>query len=313
MARIIVSGSVAYDRIMDYDGLFADHIIAEKVRSINLSFVVERLTVEHGGTAGNIAYNLALLGEKPEIIATVGQDFGEYRSHMLLSGIDPTPVRMVEGDMTSVAFVFTDKADNQIAAFHPGAGALSYDSHVEVDGRSFAFVAPGNVDDMRALPQHYRQYGLRYYYDPGQQITALSPEDLLGGIHGAAGIFASDYEFTLIMEKTKMTEVNLLDHVPMIVVTNGADGSEIITTEGRVRVPAVPVADAVDPTGAGDAFRAGFLKGLLLGVPAVSCARLGSVVAAYNVEQYGTQKHKFTLADIAGRYNATYEENIPLV
>lgn len=313
MAKIIVSGSIAYDRIMDYDGLFGDHIIMEKVRSINLSFLVKKLAVEHGGTAGNIAYNLSLLGEQPEIIATAGEDFGAYKSHLLLSGVDPTTIRMVEGEMTSTAYVFTDKADNQIAAFHPGAGAQAYDTLVDVDGRSIAFVAPGNADDMRALPQHYREHGLKYYYDPGQQITALTAEDLIGGIHGANILFASDYEFTLIMEKTKQTEVMLLEHVPTIIVTSGADGSDIITNEGRTRVPAVPLEKVLDPTGAGDAYRAGFMKGVILGLPIISCARLGSVVASFAVERYGTQAHRFTHADIARRYNDAYQENIPLM
>jgi len=313
MARIIVSGSIAYDRIMDYDGLFGDHIIVEKVRSINLSFIVKKLAVEHGGTAGNIAYNLALLGEKPEIIATVGEDFGAYRSHMLLSGIDPTTVRMVEGEMTSTAYVFTDKADNQIAAFHPGAGAQPYDTLVDIDGRSFAFIAPGNVDDMRALPQHYRQHGLKYYYDPGQQITALTDEELIGGIHGADALFGSDYELTMLMEKTKMTEVTLLEHVPTIIMTNGFDGADVITNEGRLHVPQVPQQQVLDPTGSGDAFRAGYMKGIILGLPAQSCVRLGCVIASFAVERYGTQAHKFSLPDVAARYNTAYQENIPLM
>ncbi len=312
MAKIIVSGSLAYDRIMDHKGLFADHFVPEKLHSINLSFVVDKLSVEFGGTAGNIAYNLALLGEKPEIISTAGADFGSYRSHLLLSGIDPTTIRVLEGELTSSAVVLTDRADNQIAAFHPGAGGHAYDTPVETDGRALAIVAPGCVSDMEALPAYYRRREMRYLYDPGQQILALSEDALKDGINGAEVLFASDYEFGLIAQKTGWAESTILEHVPTVVVTYGAQGSRVRARNGQWRVEATPVKEAVDPTGAGDGYRAGFIKGILLGLPFESCARLASVVAAYAVEMYGTQTHHFTLKELAERYKETYDEKLSI-
>ena len=312
MSRIIVSGSVAYDRIMDYNGLFSEHILPEKVHSINLSFVIDKLSVQFGGTAGNIAYSLAMLGEQVDLISTVGNDFARYRSHMLLSGVDPTNLKILEDELTATAYIFTDKADNQIAAFHPGAGGAAYDTLVEVDGRAFAIVAPGCIEDMVALPTHYRKYGLKYYYDPGQQTSSLTKEQLLAGIDGCEVFFASDYEYTLVMEKTGLTETGLLEHVPTIVVTLGASGSDIVTRDGRVHIASARIDNPVDPTGAGDAYRAGFAKGVMLGLPMPQCVKLASITASFAVQSYGTQAHKFSLADIAQRYHETYHESIPL-
>lgn len=312
MAKIIVSGSVAYDRIMDYQGLFADHFVPDKLHSINLSFLVDKLSVEFGGTAGNIAYNLALMGESPEIISTVGTDFGSYRSHLLLSGIDPTTIRVLEGELTSSAVILTDTADNQIAAFHPGAGGHAYDTPVETEGRMLAIIAPGCVADMTALPAYYRRKGLDYLYDPSQQILALSPEALMDGMTGAQVLFASDYELGLIAQKTGWAEATILEHVQTLVVTYGAEGSRVVTRDGQWVVKATPVKESIDPTGAGDAYRAGFIKGMFIGLSLESCAKLASVVAAYAVETYGTQTHHFTLPELAQRYKDTYGEGLEI-
>ena len=312
MAKILVSGSVAFDRIMDYHGLFADSLVVDKMHSINLSFTVEKLSVEFGGTAGNIAYNLALLGESPEVIATAGADFNSYRSHLLLSGVDPKTIKVLEGELTASAVVFTDSADNQISAFHPGAGKFPYDTPVETEGRAIAIIAPGNVEDMTALPEYYRRKGMRYCYDPGQQISALTAEQLKDGISGAHTVFASDYEFGLIAQKTGWTAQSILEKVTNLVVTYGSKGSRVFTKEGEYKVEAAPAKNAEDPTGAGDAYRAGFLKGMVLALPLESCAKLGGLVAAYAVETYGTQTHRFTLSEIAERYKKSYGEKLPI-
>ncbi|OGG49401.1 hypothetical protein A3C18_01225 [Candidatus Kaiserbacteria bacterium RIFCSPHIGHO2_02_FULL_54_11b] len=306
MAKVIVSGSIAYDRIMDFAGLFAEHFVPEKLHSINLSFQVESLSVQFGGTAGNIAYNLALLGEEPEIIATAGNDFDTYRSHLVLAGINPISIKTLEQVTTATAFILTDKADNQIAAFHQGAGGTAYDTPVETEGRSLAIIAPGCVPDMQTLPAHYRKHGFRYLYDPAQQIPTLSADMLKDGISGAHVLFGSDYEFELIKQKTGWTQEEMLEKVPTIVVTYGAKGSDIITADGTMHVEACPAQALVDPTGAGDAYRAGYIKGMIKNFPAESCARLASVVAAYVVENYGTQTHRFTVEDAKARYKKTY-------
>ncbi|MEK7106897.1 MAG: carbohydrate kinase family protein [Patescibacteria group bacterium] len=310
--KIIVSGSIAFDRIMDYHGLFAEHLVPDKIHSINLSFTVEKLSVEFGGTAGNIAYNLALLGEAPEIIATAGIDFGPYRSHLLLSGVDPTPIRVIEGELTASAVVLTDASDSQISAFHPGAGKFAYDTPIETEGRSLAIISPGNIEDMTMLPSYYRKKGLRYCYDPGQQITALTAEQLKDGISGAYILFASDYEFGLIAQKTGWAAGSILEHVTNLVVTYGVKGSRVFTKNAEWTVKATFAEDSEDPTGAGDAYRAGFIKGMLLGLPLETCAKLGGVVAAYAVEKYGTQTHRFTFPEVVERYKKSYGEKLPI-
>ena len=311
MSKVIVSGSVAYDRIMDYPGLFADNFIADKIHSINVSFQVDRLSVEFGGTGGNVAYNLALLGEQPEIIATVGADFGQYRSHLLLAGIDPRTIREIEGELTASAFILTDKADNQIAAFHMGALAHVYDTPIETDGRALAIISPGCIADMMALPSYFRRQGLRYLYDPGQSIAALTAEALKDGMTGAQILFASDYEMTMIMKKTGLSQAQILELVPTAVITYGGEGSKIISKEGEIKVAPTAAKVLQDPTGAGDAYRAGFIKGMFWGLPLKSCGQLASCVAAYAVETYGTQTHKFTLAELAERYKSVYGEVLP--
>jgi len=312
MSKVIVSGSIAYDRIMDYPGLFAEHILADKAHSINLSFAVEKLSVEFGGTAGNVAYSLALLGEKPEIISTAGNDFSQYKTHLRLSGIDATTVHEIPNEPTASAFILTDKGDNQIAAFHFGAGAHPYDIPVETEGRAVAIVSAGCEADMMALPEQYRQRSMRFLYDPGQAIPSLTPEALKSGMHGAHVVFASDYELSLIMKKTGLDEKTMLEHTANIIITYGENGSRLLTKEGEQHIPAIKHVAVVDPTGAGDAYRAGFIKGLILGLPLIACARLGSTVAAYAVEVYGTQAHKFTLEEMRERHRSAYDEQLTL-
>ncbi len=312
MSKIIVSGSVAFDRIMDFPGLFEDHFVPEKMHKISLSFQVDRLSLGFGGTAGNVAYNLALLGEQPEIIATVGTDFSSYRSHLLLSGVEPSSIREVEGELTSSAFVITDKADNQIAAFHMGAGAHRYDIPVTLEGRSLAIISPGCIPDVTTLPAYYRSHNFRYLYDPGQAITALSSEQLSDGITGAAVLFGTDYEFGLMAQKTGWAEGAMLERVPVLVVTYGEGGSRIVSREGEWKIGATKANEALDPTGAGDAYRAGFIKGMMLGLPLQACGQLGSTVAAFAVDAAGTQTHKFTLQEVAERYYKTYVQKLPV-
>ena len=303
---------MAYDRIMDYPGLFAEHVLPEKANSINLSFMVDKLSVEFGGTAGNIAYNLALLAESPIIIGSVGQDFAAYKSHLLLMGIDTTSVRVLEGVLTSSASVFTDKEDNQIAAFYPGAGGVGYDTPVVTEGRALAIVSPGCIYDMTQLPQQYRRSNFKYLFDPGQQTIALTPEALRDGITGASVVFGSDYEIGLIAQRTGWTEDEILQHTPVLVVTYGSKGSRVRTRDGEVQVPVTTPDRVADPTGAGDSFRAGFIKGMLAGFSHEGCARLGSVVASYCIEKHGTQNHTFTMDQLKARYQKAYNEELKL-
>jgi len=311
MSQILVSGSLAYDRIMDFPGLFKDHFVADKLHNINVSFQVADLSEQFGGTAGNVAYSLALLGEEPRIIGTVGTDFVRYRTWMEKFGIATESIRTFPDKPTSAAFIITDHADNQIAAFHLGAGGEAYGGKVETDHIALAMVSAGCVPDMVFLPERYRKDKVRFIFDPGQAIPALSDEQLRGGISGAEAVIGNDYEIGLILQKTGMTEREILEHVQTLVITLGEQGARIITRKEEIQVPAVPVENAVDPTGAGDAYCAGFIKGLLAGLSLETTGKFASAVASYAVESYGTQMHHFTIPEVAERYQNAYGDELP--
>ncbi len=312
MSRVLVSGSLAYDRIMNFAGLFREHFLADKLHNINVSFAVDTFSENFGGTAGNIAYNLALLGEPSTIIAHGGSDFERYANRLRSLQIDPASIHIDAEKPTSSAFIMTDQADNQIAAFSLGAGGNTYSPLPETKGFTCAIIGAGSAPDMQALPKHYRATGVQYFYDPGQQLPVLSGDDLRDGISGAAALYGNDYEINLIMQKTGWSETEIVEHAQMLVVTLGEKGSRIITTEKEVTVPAVSVANVVDPTGAGDAYRAGFIRGFLAGLSPDVCAKVASTVAAYAVETYGTQNHTFTEAHVKERYQKAYGENLAL-
>ena len=311
MKRVLVSGSLAYDRIMDFPGLFKDHFMADKLHNINVSFLVKNANKYFGGTAGNIAYNLGLLEEKPVVLGTAGHDFAQLEEHLTKAGADCSLVQIQDEDMTAFVYMVTDEHNNQIAAFYPGASEIALEKKPPVEEADLAIVAPGCLEDMRNLPSLYKEAGLSYLYDPGQRITALSGEELLAGIEGSAGIFCNDYELALILEKTGVTEANLVSRTGFLVVTLGDQGSRIVTNGGETRIKALAVEKVLDPTGAGDAYRAGFIKGLLHALPHETCAKLGSAVAAYAVECYGTQNHNFTHDELKSRFEGAYQESFP--
>ncbi len=312
MPRILVSGSIAYDRIMDFPGFFKDHFIPDKLHNINVSFAVEAFAENFGGTAGNIAYNLALLGEPSRIISTAGSDFERYAGHLRSVKVDPTSVKIDLQSSTSSAYIITDRANNQITAFSMAAGAKPYRPLPETEGVRCALIGAGCIEDMQDLPGYYRAQGIEYFYDPGQQIPTLSAEQLRDGITGAKGVFANDYELSLIIKKTGWNEAAILQKATALIVTFGEKGSRIVTKEGESNVKAVLVSKVVDPTGAGDAYRAGFIAGFLREQALPRAAQLGSAVAAYAVEKYGTQVHRFTIAELKDRYEKTYGETLSL-
>lgn len=312
MSRVLVSGSIAYDRIMDYPGLFKDSFLPDKLHNINVSFAVEGFSENFGGTAGNIAYNLALLGLEPKIISTAGSDFEHYKTHLISQNIDSASVHIDTKSFTASAFIMTDKGDNQIAAFSFAAGNRPYEPLPSTEGAVCAIIGAGCPSDMQALPEHYRSHNIPYFYDPAQQIPILGAGDLQNAITGAAALFGNDYELGLIIEKTGWDEKMLLTKVPTIITTYGEKGTRVLTKDGSEEVLAVPAAEVVDPTGAGDAYRAGFIAGFLHGLPVHQCARIASAVAVYAVEKYGTQNHRFTREELAARYKEAYGEKLPL-
>jgi adenosine kinase len=305
---IFVSGSLAYDRIMDFPGRFVDHILPEKIHILNVCFMVNGLTERFGGTAGNIAYNLALLEEKPVILATGGRDFGPYRDWLAGLDLPLTGIRMIDEEFTAGAYITTDLADNQITGFNPGA--MKHQSEYRFDGAnpkdSLAIIAPGNLPDMLAYSRHYKEMGLPYIFDPGQSIPAWGAEELREMATGALAIIVNDYEMEMFHQKTGLGEGELQNLAQALIITKGEEGSELIVPEGREVIPPAKPLRVQDPTGAGDAYRAGLIKGLTLNLPWATAALLGSTLASFAVEQAGTQEHRFTLSDFQHRYQENF-------
>lgn len=312
---VIVTGSLAFDHIMSFPGYFKDHILPEKVHLLNVSFLVNSLKRQRGGTAGNIAYSAALLGLRPRVVAAAGSDARDYLAALAALGVDTSGVAVAADDLSASAFITTDRADNQITGFYPGAMTLNgerslrdfIDSAVEL-----AIIAPDAPRAMVRFARECRDLGLPYIFDPGQGIPALSGDELLGAMTGAKVLIANDYELALIAEKTGLARRALAARVEVLVVTLGEQGAEIEGPDGLIRVPAAPPREVVDPTGAGDAFRGGLLLGLSRGFPLAVTGRLGAQAATYAVERLGTQEHAYTPAEFAARFNHSFPDVAPL-
>lgn len=311
MPRILVSGSIAYDQIMNFPDLFRDHFVADKLHNINVSFNVSEHNEHFGGTAGNIAYNLKLLGESPTILATGGKDFARYEEHLRALGIETSSIHRNQEKSTSFAYILTDQGDNQIAGFHLGAGGTPY-GEFPTDGAALAIIGPGCFDDMRDLPVACRESNVLFFFDPGQVIPVLPLESLRGGFEGAAAVFGNDYEFSMLSKRLGWSEKEMLEHTQTLVITLGEKGTRIVTRDEEMTVAAVSAKEVLDPTGAGDSYRAGFMKGYLAGLSPAICAKIGSVVAVYCVEARGTQEHRFSMAELALRYENAYGDKFPL-
>lgn len=306
---IYVSGSLAYDRIMTFQGNFRDHILMDKLHMINVSFMVNSMDERRGGCAGNIAHSLALLGEKPIIVSSAGRDFAPYARELKKHGLSLDGINEIESVFTALCYITTDLDSNQITGFYPGAMQFpaAY-AFPDLDPeRDIAIVSPGNVEDMRRLPAFYREKGIPYIFDPGQQLPVLSASDLRAAIEGSFACITNDYELNMICRATGMGEEELIGRTLWLVTTLGAKGARIRGADGTdTVVPAVPVEQVADPTGAGDAQRAGMLKGLALGLSVPEAARFGSVSASFAIEHLGTQEHSWTSSDFQKRYEKTF-------
>ena len=302
---IVVSGSLAYDRIMDFPGFFADHILPEKIHVLNLSFQVNGMREKFGGTAGNIAYALRLMGERPIISATIGSDYHRYMEWLERNSIDIVGIRVIDDDFTASAYITTDKADNQITGFNPGA--MKYSSSLDFDrlnpSQTLMIVAPGNLDDMANYPRECRARGISFIFDPGQSLPMWDPNDLAQAIDGSMILISNDYELDLIMSKTGLSKKNLLEKARIIVTTLGEQGSRVCTAECERVIPAIKPMVVTDPTGAGDSYRGGLISGLAHGDDIFRSALLGSVCASFAVECYGTQEYKFGKKEFEERLN----------
>ena len=296
---ILVSGSLAYDRIMDFPGRFSDHIVADKLDAINISFTVGGLTENLGGTAGNIAYALSLLKEAPQILATIGRDYHQYFEWLERCGISSESIKMIPEELTASAYITTDATDNQITAFNPGA--MKYPSYFALGdldpAQCIAIVAPGNLQDMANYAKRYQEAGIFTIFDPGQSLPAWNGNDLAQAIGRCRMLVSNDYELAMITNATGLVVNQLLEMVDTIITTKGDEGSDIVTREGVVTVPVVPTDNVVDPTGAGDAFRGGLIKGMVKGDAVRRCVEMGTVCAHYVIQAQGTQRYTFTPAE----------------
>ncbi len=301
--NILVSGSLAYDRIMDFQGRFSDHILPEKIHVLNVSFTVNSLTEKFGGTAGNIAYGLSLLGEKPLILATIGRDYHRYFDWLKKNHISCDGIRIIEEELTAGAYITTDQADNQITGFNPGAMkfASAFDFSNISSKESIAIIAPGNQEDMINYSALYKSRGIDYIFDPGQSLPMWSSPELIKCIDGSKILISNDYELELVISKTGLNKKKLLEHTEAIITTLGEFGSRACTRDSEIDIPAIKPKEVVDPTGAGDAYRAGLIQGLVQNMGIKQSAEMGSACASFAIERYGTQEHHFTLTDFKKR------------
>lgn len=306
--NIFVSGSIAYDRIMDFPGSFADYILPDKIHVLNVCFNVNSLQEKFGGTAGNIAYSLSLLDEKPVIIATIGKDYENYFEWLKSQNISIEGIEIIRDEFTAGAYITTDKSDNQITGFNPGAmkQATNYDISSADPTSSVMLLAPGNLQDMIGYASRCRERGIPYICDPGQSLTLWTGEQLRDWLRGSMMLITNDYELEVIIKMTGLKKDDILALTKMIITTLGDKGSLISVTGRDIKIPAATVSDVLDPTGAGDAYRSGLLKGLALGKHIEDAAKIGAVAAAYAVEKYGTQAHCYTYEEFSERYQQNF-------
>lgn len=307
---ILLTGSVAFDYLMTFPGTFKEQILPERLEKISLSFLVDSMSRQYGGIAPNIAYTLTLLGEHPRVMATVGEDFKEYRLWLEEKGVDTTLMKVIPGIFTASFFATTDTTNAQIASFYPGAmGASSRQSLAEVQPQpDLVVVSPSAPDAMTKFSAECRRLKIPYLYDPSQQILRLEGSELARDMEGAHFLFVNDYEFELTCKKTGFDLDQMLKHVDVIVVTRGKDGSTIYTQGKEYNIPVVPEVCVVDPTGVGDAFRGGFLAGYARGWSWELCGQMGSLAATYCLEQKGTQNHTYTRSQFVERFRKTFDD-----
>lgn len=309
--NVVVTGSIAYDYLMSFPGHFLEHIKPDRLQKVSLSFLVDSMRKLRGGCATNIAYTLALLGERPRVMATVGQDFADYRVWLEERGVDTSLIATIPDEFTASFFVNTDLDQNQIATFYSGAMARARDlSMRDVPGPvDLVVISPNDPVAMDRYAVECKELGIPYMYDPSQQVVRVSGESLWLGVEGADILIVNDYEFELLKERTGKTAEQIRAAVHRaVIITRGPEGSLIWAAE-PVTVPVIPPDHIADPTGVGDAYRAGLIKGLALGLPWAAAGRLAALAATYVLEQHGTQAHVYTMAEFAARYRQHFGDD----
>ena len=310
----LISGSLAFDVIMDFPGKFKDHILPDKIHMLNVAFQVDTLERQFGGCSGNIAYTMKLLGGDPIILAPLGRDGGDYIEHFKSVGINTSYIPIRLDGFTSSAHMITDRDHNQIIAFHTGAGdQASMQSVSDVrEPIELALLTPAHKDATIRHARECKAGKIPFVFDPSHQLGTFSKEELIELIDMADFYIGNDYELALTLEKTGWTEAELAKHAGTLIVTLGEKGSKITAPSGVFEIPICPVEKVVDPTGAGDAYRAGFFTAYTLGHDLETCGRVGAVAATYAIEQYGTQRHHFSLANFKARYKQAHQSDLSL-
>ena len=310
--KFIITGSVAYDYIMRFPGYFREHILSDKLDSISLSFLVESMERRRGGIGPNIAYTLALLGVKSQLFATFGEDSADYQEWLTRVGVDLTLIRVIPEINTASFFVNTDRDQNQIASFYPGAMVYASElTFYDLDGNhpDLVTISPNDPAAMNRYVQECQELFIPYLYDPSQQIVRLEGEDLRQGVEGAQSLFVNDYEFSLIQKRTGMSLSDILVHVEYLVITFGEDGSRIYVGDKEYPIPSVPPENIADPTGVGDAYRGGFLAGFSKGWDLETCGMIGSLAATFCLEGKGPQSHRFSRAEFVARFRQHFDDD----
>lgn len=308
----LICGSLAYDTIMVFPDQFKNHILPDKVHILNVSFLVPRMRREFGGCAGNIAYNLKLLGGNPLPMATVGQDFGPYREHFEECGISLDYIKELPDLFTAQAFITTDLDDNQITAFHPGAMMRSYENHVkDVPGVQFGIVGPDGYEAMLQNAQEFAECEIPFIFDPGQAMPLFNGKELTQMIEQATYVTVNDYESSLLEERTGLSATQIAERVRAYIVTRGARGSEVHTRKGESTIPPANAIRVVDPTGCGDAYRAGLIYGLMNDMDMDTAGRIASLMGALKVEHLGPQNQRFDYEEFAEQFRQQFGYALP--
>ncbi len=310
--NVVVTGSIAYDYLMTFPGRFAEHILPDEIEHLSVSFLVDEMRRQRGGCAPNIAYNLALLGERPRIMGTVGQDFGEYRAWLEEQGVDTWLVRDIPDLFTASCFINTDLEGNQIVSFYTGAMARAHELSlhaIDVEQVDLVVISPNDPGAMAKYAAECQELDIPYLYDPSQQIIRLSGEDLLAGLKGCNMLVVNEYEFGMLREKTGLSAEEI-QSIPTraCIVTLGAKGTRIWAEGKAYDIPVAPPARMDEPTGVGDAFRAGLIKGLALDLSWDLAGRMGALAATYTLEHFGPQSHHYTPAEFVARFREYFDD-----
>ena len=312
--KILISGALAYDFVMDFPDAFKNHIMPDSLHILNVCFMIEKLNKGLGGTAGNIAYNFKMLGMEPEIFSALGKDADDYLKHFEKNKISAHNILQSHDQFTASAYITTDKDDNQITAFYNGPLNLSATQNLYDVKEKFnlAMISPTAKEVMMKHLKEAKEAGLETVFDPGQQITAFMPDELIKMIKQSDFIIGNDYEIKLLMQKTEFTMEEILQYAKAVIITLGEKGSIITTKEESITAGVCTPSSIDDPTGAGDAYRAGFFTAYLLGYNWKTCGQMGAVSASYAIENYGTQNHYFTKEQFLERYKNTFNENLSI-